>query len=120
MTTLLAYALIVAYFVVERSLRKDKSALSLQPDSADADSSGLLLFRPLRTAADQQIIDKAPYNLIGHPGYLGRVSARKNLSKCVRQVWQPPALQACSQDSSQPASPSGEYCAFSRSPDSRH
>lgn len=41
-TTLLAYGLIVSYFVVERSLRKGSAALSLKPQESDAGSSVVL------------------------------------------------------------------------------
>jgi protein-S-isoprenylcysteine O-methyltransferase Ste14 len=41
-TTVLAYLLIVCFFVMERSLRKGKQALSLKPGTADAGSSQLL------------------------------------------------------------------------------
>lgn len=41
-TTLLAYGLIVGYFVVERSLRKGSAALSLKPQESDAGSSVVL------------------------------------------------------------------------------
>jgi hypothetical protein len=41
-TTVLAYLLIVCFFVMERSLRKGKPALSLKPGAADAGSSQLL------------------------------------------------------------------------------
>lgn len=41
-TTVLAYILIASYFVLERSLRKTKQALSLKPETADAGSSQVL------------------------------------------------------------------------------
>jgi protein-S-isoprenylcysteine O-methyltransferase Ste14 len=41
-TTFSAYLLIVCYFVIERSLRKGKQALSLKPGLADAGSSQVL------------------------------------------------------------------------------
>ena len=41
-TTVLAYGLIVGYFVVERSLRKGSVALSLKPQESDAGSSLVL------------------------------------------------------------------------------
>lgn len=42
LTIALAYLLILGYFVVERSLRKGKAALSLKPNAADAGSSQVL------------------------------------------------------------------------------
>ena len=41
-TTVWAYILITSYFVLERSLRKSKQALSLKPETADAGSSKIL------------------------------------------------------------------------------
>ncbi|MGL5835701.1 MAG: methyltransferase family protein [Waterburya sp.] len=41
-TTVLAYILITCYFVIERSLRKGKQALTLKPGEADAGSSQVL------------------------------------------------------------------------------
>lgn len=41
-TIVLAYILIVCYFVMERSLRKGKQALNLKPEAADAGSSQVL------------------------------------------------------------------------------
>ena len=41
-TTVLAYILIASYFVLERSLRKSKQALSLKSEVADAGSSQVL------------------------------------------------------------------------------
>jgi protein-S-isoprenylcysteine O-methyltransferase Ste14 len=41
-TTVLAYLLIVSYFVMERSLRKGQQALNLNPGLSDAGSSKLL------------------------------------------------------------------------------
>lgn len=125
-TTALAYLLIVCFFVIERSLRKGKQALSLKPGIVDAGSSqvlwisggisillaiiapifntyeigywnnasvgwlGLLLMlsglrvrawaaatlgkcytRTLQIVEGQKIVDRAPYNVIRHPGYLG-------------------------------------------------
>ena len=39
MTTILAYVMIVAYFIVERSLRKTSTALSLDTEECDRGSS---------------------------------------------------------------------------------
>lgn len=126
MTTILAYSIIIGYFIVERSLRRGEAALSLQPRESDQSSSkiiwicglisilvvllapilnvqqigywnsvyanwagvavmvgglglrywaaktlGKFYTRTLQTIAGQQVIDKAPYSIIRHPGYLG-------------------------------------------------
>ena len=39
MTTILAYVMIVAYFIVERSFRKTSTALSLDTEECDRGSS---------------------------------------------------------------------------------
>lgn len=125
-TAVLAYLLLIAYFVIERLLRKGESALSLQAGKSDRGSSkviwmtglfsiflilgapilnayrigywndlyvgwvGVLLMlsglslrywaakilgrfytRTLQTDTDQEIVDRAPYSVIRHPGYLG-------------------------------------------------
>ncbi|PZD74382.1 hypothetical protein C1752_01375 [Acaryochloris thomasi RCC1774] len=41
-TTVLAYLLIVCYFIIERLLRKGEKALSLQPSESDQGSSRIL------------------------------------------------------------------------------
>ncbi|MGL6339252.1 MAG: isoprenylcysteine carboxylmethyltransferase family protein, partial [Waterburya sp.] len=125
-TAILAYLLIICYFIIERLLRKGKKSLSLQAGEFDRGSSkiiwissllgivlvflatilnvykigfwnniylawtGIILMlgglsirywaakilgefytRTLQTIAGQQIITKAPYSQIRHPGYLG-------------------------------------------------
>ncbi|MBP0015928.1 MAG: isoprenylcysteine carboxylmethyltransferase family protein [Cyanobacteria bacterium SBLK] len=125
-TIVLAYILILCYFVMERSLRKGKQALNLKPGVADAGSSqvlwvsgiisillvisapilnayqiggvsyttigwlGLIAMlsglamrywaaktlgefytRTLQVIEGQKIVNRAPYNIIRHPGYLG-------------------------------------------------
>lgn len=42
-TTVIAYLFVLAYFVVERALRKGETALSFQPDHQDQGSSYLIL-----------------------------------------------------------------------------
>ena len=126
LTTILAYSLILSYFVIERSLRKHSAALSLKAEANDRGSSRLILIsgminivlallapalnaakigfwklgygcwlglclmllglalrawaaitldklytRTLRVSDRQEIIDRAPYTLIRHPGYAG-------------------------------------------------
>ncbi|MGL5941577.1 MAG: methyltransferase family protein [Waterburya sp.] len=125
-TAILAYLLIICYFIIERLLRKGKKSLSLQAGEFDRGSSkiiwissllgivlvflatilnvykigfwnniylawtGIILMlgglamrywaakvlgefytRTLQTISGQQIITKAPYSYIRHPGYLG-------------------------------------------------